>query len=90
MVKDKNRSVVVIFFMFVKLLCCQPETLVKVFKLFANDKSSILLECQAQLVYAGPLNEPRLRQAQADNFKFKVIILILQFFQQVLIHYLLF
>jgi hypothetical protein len=45
---------------------CQPEALIKVFKLFANDKSSILLECQAELVEAGPLNETRLRQAQAD------------------------
>ena len=35
--------------------------------LFANDKSSNKLECQAELVEADVLLQTRLRQAQADT-----------------------
>jgi hypothetical protein len=34
----------------------------------ANKRSSILVECQAELVEADVLLQTRLRQAQADNF----------------------
>jgi hypothetical protein len=34
---------------------------------FANYKSSLMLECQAELVEAVALHQTRIRQAQADT-----------------------
>ena len=46
---------------------CQPEALIKDFKLFANDKRRLSKGCQGELVEPGSMEETRLRQAQADT-----------------------